>query len=198
MDKPQMTFWFEFASTYSYLSAMRVQEAADNAGVVVLWQPFLLGPVFGAQGWTTSPFNVYPRKGAYMWRDMARLAAERGLEFRQPEVFPQNGILAARVTLALRAAGHAVAPFVCAVYTRQFVRGQVISEPDIVTAALSDAGFGAEWLDAARDPDIKQALFDSGTEADRLQLFGAPSFSVGDEIFWGDDRLEHALRFAQS
>jgi 2-hydroxychromene-2-carboxylate isomerase len=110
MDKPQMTFWFEFASTYSYLSAMRVQEAADNAGVVVLWQPFLLGPVFGAQGWTTSPFNVYPRKGAYMWRDMARLAAERGLEFRQPEVFPQNGILAARVTLALRAAGHAGAP----------------------------------------------------------------------------------------
>jgi 2-hydroxychromene-2-carboxylate isomerase len=74
----------------------------------------------------------------------------------------------------------------------------VISEPDIVTAALSDAGFGAEWLDAARDPAVKQALFDAGTEADRLQLFGAPSFSVGHEIFWGDDRLEQALRFAQS
>lgn len=198
MNKPQMTFWFEFASTYSYLSAMRVQEAANNAGVEVLWQPFLLGPIFAAQGWTTSPFNVYPRKGAYMWRDMARLATERGVEFHQPTVFPQNGILPARVTLALRAAGHAVGPFVCAVYTRQFVRGEVISDPDTVTAALSDAGFGVEWLEAARDPEIKQALFDAGGEADRLQLFGAPSFSVGDEIFWGDDRLEQALRFARS
>lgn len=191
-----MTFWFEFASTYSYLSAMRMQEAAERAGVDVLWQPFLLGPIFAGQGWTTSPFNHYPRKGAYMWRDMERLCAERGLAFLRPQAFPQNGLLAARAALALRAAGHDMAPFVRAVYSRQFALGQIISERGTVTAALADAGHGPDWIDAAGAPSVKQALFDAGHEADRLHLFGAPSFTVGTEVFWGDDRLDQALRFA--
>ena len=71
----KIEFWYEFASTYSYLSAMRVEAAAKEQGVEVQWKPFLLGPIFNSQGWNDSPFNIYPAKGAYMWRDMERQCA---------------------------------------------------------------------------------------------------------------------------
>ena len=96
----QVEFWYEFASTYSYPAAMRVERAAAEAGVDLVWRPFLLGPIFGAQGWNDSPFNIYPAKGKYMWRDMARLCEAQGLTLKTPPVrFPQNGLKAARLAL---------------------------------------------------------------------------------------------------
>ena len=94
--RPVLEFWYEFASTYSYLSAMRIDALAAAAGVAVAWKPFLLGPIFKAQGWDTSPFNLYPAKGRYMVRDLERLAADRGLAFVLPAVFPQNSLRATR------------------------------------------------------------------------------------------------------
>src|SRR6185369_6577026 len=92
-------FWFEFASTYSYPAAWRVEELARDAGCEVAWRPFLLGPIFAGQGWNDSPFNVYPAKGKYMWRDLARVCAKHDLPLRHPSQFPRNGLLAARVAL---------------------------------------------------------------------------------------------------
>ena len=65
-------FWFEFASTYSYLSAMRIEKEATDLAVTIRWRPFLLGPIFAAQEWSTSPFNIYKAKGQNMWRDLER------------------------------------------------------------------------------------------------------------------------------
>jgi 2-hydroxychromene-2-carboxylate isomerase len=96
---PELEFWYEFASTYSYLSAMRIEALAAAAGVAIAWKPFLLGPIFKAQGWDTSPFNLYPAKGRYMVRDLERLATDRGLTFALPAVFPQNSLRAARLAL---------------------------------------------------------------------------------------------------
>ena len=79
-----LAFWFDFASTYSYLSAMRIETEAARHGIGVDWRPFLLGPIFAGQGWTTSPFNIYPAKGRYMVRDIERLAQARGVAFRMP------------------------------------------------------------------------------------------------------------------
>ena len=70
-------FWFEFASTYSYPAAMRVEAVAAARSVEVVWRPFLLGPIFVRQGWDDSPFNLYPAKGSYMWRDLERSCAAR-------------------------------------------------------------------------------------------------------------------------
>ena len=92
-----LDFFFEFASTYSYPAVMRIGDLAREAGVAVRWRPFLLGPIFKAQGLETSPFNIYTSKGRYMWRDLARTCDELSLPFRRPEPFPQNGLLAARV-----------------------------------------------------------------------------------------------------
>src|SRR6476619_852785 len=99
MADPVLDFWFDFASTYSYLAAARIRRLAADAKVDVRFRPFLLGPIFKSQGWDTSPFNLYEAKGRYMWRDLERECADLDLPFRKPEPFPQNSVLAARVGL---------------------------------------------------------------------------------------------------
>src|SRR5258706_4387294 len=123
----QITFWFEFASTYSYLSAMRIEEMARKAEVDVIWKPFLLGPIFKAQNMDTSPFNIYPAKGGYMIRDITRIGENRGLTFRLPEPFPQNGLLAGRIALTGPEAGWGKEFFPLG-HNAEFAAGQHISE----------------------------------------------------------------------
>jgi len=190
----ELTFWFEFASTYSYLSAMRIEELANNAGVRVVWKPFLLGPIFKAQGWETSPFNLYPAKGRYMARDIERIAAERGLGFRLPDPFPQNGLMAARLAIAGLEGGWTSA-FVKAVYTLEFAQGRNIAESATLAEALYAAGASVEEAFARAElAEVKQALRLNTGEAEARGLFGAPSFTTeSGEIFWGDDRLEQAV-----
>jgi len=196
---PAVDFWFDFASTYSYLSAMRIEALASRAGVAVTWKPFLLGPIFKAQGWDTSPFNIYPVKGRYMWRDLERLARGEGLALRRPATFPQFALTATRVGVA--AAGEPwLADYCRALFAREYGEGGDITGEEAVAAALEAAGQKpVPWIEAARAPAVKQALRDRGEEAGRLGLFGAPSFAAGDgELFWGNDRLEAALEWAQS
>jgi len=69
---PKIEFWFDFANTYSYPAAMRIEALAGSHGCIVQWRPFLLGAIFQKQGWNDSPFNIYPAKGRYMWRDLER------------------------------------------------------------------------------------------------------------------------------
>src|SRR5205814_4950803 len=122
MSAPAIDFWYDFASTYSYVSAMRIAALAANARVAVRWRPFLLGPVFQAQGLTNSPFVLYPVKGDYMVRDMERLCAEIGIGFRLPTPFPQNSLTAARVALAGFEEGWGE-DFTRAVYRAEFADG---------------------------------------------------------------------------
>ena len=96
---PALDFWFDFASTYSYPAAMRIGPLAAREGVAIRFRPFLLGPIFKAQGWDTSPFSLYPAKGQHMWRDLERLCEDLSLPFRRPEPFPQNSLLAARIAV---------------------------------------------------------------------------------------------------
>ncbi len=197
MSRPVVEFWFEFASTYSYLSVMRIEAAAQAAGVDIEWRPFLLGPVFMALGWNDSPFNIYPPKGRYMWRDLERLAAKQGLPFHHPSRFPRNGLLAARVAL-LGAHEGWVGPFARAVMSANFAEDREIGEPAVIEAILDGLGLpAAELLARAQSDANKLALRCQTEHAAELGLFGAPSFRVGDELFWGNDRLEDALAWAR-
>lgn len=195
--KANMVFWYEFASTYSYLSAMRIEAEARRAGVEIEWRPFLLGPIFKSHGWTTSPFNLYPAKGRYMIRDISRIAAERGLPFQMPERFPANGLKAARLAIAAQTFG-AQATFARAVYEAAFARGQNISDDEILSECLTRSGLDPETVRAlSTDETVKTALKRNTEAAQALGIFGAPSFTTRDgELFWGDDRLEQALRWA--
>lgn len=192
-----ITFWFDFASTYSYLAATRVAEVAAQRGVGVTWQPFLLGPIFGAQGWTDSPFNIYEAKGKYMWRDMARLADAEGIPFNRPATFPQNSLLAGRIACVGQDEGW-IADFTRATYTAQFGNGQDISTAADLTLILTSLGLdAADVLARATSADGKLALRASTDAAIAAGVFGAPSFTAHDgELFWGSDRLEEAVDWA--
>ena len=195
-----LTFWYEFASTYSYLSAMRVDRVASAAGVSLRWRPFLLGPIFGAQGWGPSPFTLCPKKGAYMWRDLARRAAAQGLPpITQPDPFPQNGLTAARVATLGLGQGWG-AEFTRAAFQAQFAEGRSISDAAVLTGILEGLGLpGSEILaQVAGDDTVKAALRHATEEAMDAGLFGAPSFTTpAGELFWGDDRLEDAIAWVK-
>jgi len=198
MPGPVLDFWFDFASTYSYPAAVRIGRLAAEAGVQVRFRPFLLGPIFKAQGWDTSPFNLYPAKGRNMWGDLERLCEDEGLPFRKPEPFPQNSLLPARVAVAGMGQGWGEA-FSVAVYRAQFAEGRRIYEPATLAAILSDLNVEPKAaLDAAQSDDNKLRLRAETEEAARLGVFGAPTFTTaGGELFWGNDRLEQALRWAR-
>ena len=191
-----LEFWFEFASSYSHPAAMRIEAAARDAGVPIAWKPFLLGPVFATQGWNDSPFNIYPAKGRYMWRDLERVCAKHAIGLRRPSRFPRNGLLAARV--ALLGATAAWGPdFVRGVYRANFVDDREIAEPEVVAGVLAEVGVDARpLLDAAHAPANKDALRRQTEHAMELGIFGAPTFVSRGELFWGNDRLEQALEWA--
>lgn len=191
----RLDFWFEFGSTYSYPAAMRIEGLAAERGVSVSWRAFLLGPIFRDQGWNDSPFNLYRAKGRYMWRDLERICAAQGVPFRRPSEFPRNGLLAARV--ACRFADAPWLPgFVRAVYHANFAEDLDISSQATLVRCLEATGEDpAELLEEARSPESKARLRARTEEAARLGIFGAPSFLVGHELFWGNDRLEDALSF---
>ncbi len=194
---PQLTFFYEFASTYSYLSAMRISEVAGRSGVAVEWRPFLLGPIFKAQGWSTSPFNVYPAKGRYMVRDIERIAAARGIPFHMPATFPANGLLASRIASLDLAPGWTEA-FTRAVLDAEFGRGEDIGDEQVLARICTSLGREFEQVhDLAKGEEVKQSLRQTTEDAVRLGIFGAPTFVTADgELFWGDDRLEQAVDWA--
>ncbi len=194
---PTVDFWFEFASSYSYPAAVRIAPLAAASGVSVRWRPFLLGPIFKAQGWDKSPFNLYPAKGRYVWRDLQRICDALSLPFVQPSVFPQNTLLAARVAMVGLAQDWGE-DFCRAVYAAEFGEGRNVGEPGSIAAVLRSIGQDAEAvMQQAQGEAIKSALRALTEDAQRLGIFGAPSFVTADgELFWGNDRLEAALEWA--
>ncbi|KAA2242120.1 2-hydroxychromene-2-carboxylate isomerase [Salinarimonas soli] len=192
-----LEFWYELASTYSYLSAMRIEELAGAAGVEVRWRPFLLGPIFAAQGWNSSPFNLFPVKGRYMWRDMEREGARFGLPVKRPDPFPQNSLVATRV--ALLGAEHPWGPtFTKAVYAQEFGEGRSIAEPAAVAGILKGLGLDGDAILKTASAEPNKTRLKAVTEEARSRgLFGAPTFLTDDgEMFWGNDRLELAIAWA--
>src|SRR3954471_11183501 len=136
---PALDFFYEFASTYSYIAAMRIAPIAQRAGVMVRWRPFLLGPIFKAQGWDTSPFNLYPAKGRYMVRDCERQCAGLGLAFRLPQPFPQNSLLASRVALVGLDEDWGE-EFSRAVYRAEFAQGYDIGDAAVIGELVRTLG----------------------------------------------------------
>jgi 2-hydroxychromene-2-carboxylate isomerase len=190
-------FWYEFASTYSYPAAMRVGDLAKDRGVALAWRPFLLGPIFAAQGWRDSPFNIYPSKGRYMWRDVERVCEAMGLPLRRPEPFPQNGLLAARVALVLD--DDARPAFSRAVYAAEFGECRPISDLSVITEILAKLGLApAATLLGAETDENKARLKAQGVRATEIGVIGAPCLVTGGgEVFWGNDRLELGLDWAR-
>lgn len=194
----EIEFWYEFGSTYSYPAAMRIERLAADAGVALRWRPFLLGPILKQQGLNDSPFNIFAVKGRYMWRDLDRICQADGLALTLPPIrFPQNGLKAARLALIGEPQGWTPA-FSRAVFVANYAEQKDISEDATLRTILSALDVDTAAAFAAADtPENKDALKRQTEGAAARGLFGAPSFTIGDELFWGNDRLEAALAFAQ-
>lgn len=194
----QLEFWYEFASPYSYFSMMRIEALTTAANVSVHYQPFLLGPLFKDFGWETSPFKIYAEKGENFFRDIEREAEYYKLPPIQIlEEFPQPGLAAARVALIGMEKGWGV-EFSKAVYQRQFQKGLETKNKEDIFEVLSDLKVGApdEIMEQANGLENKARLRDVTEKAKKKKIYGAPSFIVGKELFWGNDRLERAIQYA--
>lgn len=191
-----LEFWFDFASTYSYLSVMRIRRLARDAGVTVVWRPFLLGPIFKEAGMDNSPFVLQANKGDYMWRDLERQCAKHGLPWRRPSVFPRNSVLAARIAMR-----HETQPWMAEFRERamqaNFAEDRDIGDQACLAGILSAMGLDAEAvITAAQSADNKAALRERVEQAKALRIFGAPTFFAAADMFWGNDRLDDALAHA--
>jgi 2-hydroxychromene-2-carboxylate isomerase len=188
-----LDFWYEFGSSYSYPTAMRIDELAAKSGVEVHWRPFMLGPILAAEGMSDSPFNIYPARGRYMVRDLERTCAALNLPFSMPDPFPQNGLYAARLALIGADEGW-IADFSRAVYRAEFGDGANIFDRNLLAQILSDLGVdSSSCLDEIGSSEAKERLKYQTAEAHDLGIFGAPSFIAGGELYWGNDRLEQAI-----
>jgi 2-hydroxychromene-2-carboxylate isomerase len=178
---------------------MRIEKLTAQAGVELRWRPFLLGPIFQTLGWNDSPFNIFAAKGRYMWRDLTRICEAEGIPLKLPPAkFPQSGLKAARLALAGMSEDWTPA-FTRAVFTANYAEQKDISEDATLRPILDALGVDAEAaLAAANTPENKDALKRQTEEAASRGLFGAPSFTIGDELFWGNDRLEPALAWAKT
>lgn len=190
---PCIEFWFDFGSTYSYISAMRIDRLVAESGVDIQWRPIMLGSIFRSLGWASSPFVLQKEKGAYVWVDMARQCAKYHIDWRQPSNFPRGSLLPARVALAAQQAPWA-GDFVREIFQLNFAADQEIESRENVISVLKGLGLNAdEWIERASSPDIKQRLKTQTEEARARGVFGAPTFFVDGEMYWGNDRLEDAL-----
>jgi 2-hydroxychromene-2-carboxylate isomerase len=190
-----LEFWFDFASNYSYLSVIRIRRLAPDG---VLWRPFLLGPIFKEAGWDNSPFVLQKNKGEYVWQDMRRQCAKYGLPWRQPSVFPRNSLLAARIGVLCEDQPW-MRDFCERVMLANFAEDRDINAADCMTPILSSLGQDADAILRAATSDDNKARLRARTEQARAhRIFGAPTFLIGGDMFWGNDRLDDALALAAS
>ena len=189
--KPAIDYYFEFSSPYSYLAASQLDWVFQQTGAEINIKPMVLGAVFKEQG-NAMPASV-PAKGKYMFTDLKRWAARYQMPFRWPSVFPVNSILGHRAVLvAQRELDRQQAKQVMlTIYHSYWGEGIDIGDADELFAELDGAGFdAAKIIQGTQDPDIKQQLKDLTAEAVDRGVFGAPTFFVEDQMFWGNDRLD--------
>ena len=192
-----LQFWFDLASTYSYVAALRIERACASKSVTLVWKPFLLGPIFSQLlGINDSPFNANPVHGRYMWRDLERLCGKYGLSWRRPSVFPRKSVLAARVASAGATEGWGP-QFVRAAFHANFAEDRDIADAATLSGLLAELAVRpGPTLERAVSPEVRAQLRANTAEAMQIGMFGAPSFVVSGELFFGQDRLEDAIEWA--
>ena len=193
-----LDFYFDFSSPYGYLASERIDGLAAKHGRGVTWRPMLLGAVFQKIG--GSPLVNQPMKGPYSQHDMLRSARLHGITFNVPDNFPVNSIAACRAYYWLADDDAATArDFARALYRGYFVENRDLSQPETVVAAAQALGVDGDALVAAvQDQAIKDRLRAENDAALDRGVFGSPTVFVGDEMFWGHDRLEMIDRWLET
>lgn len=194
---PEVSFFFDVSSPFAYLASTQIEAVAAQNGARVRFRPFLLGGLFKIVGTPDVPLFAMPEpKRIHTAADMNRWAEHYGVDLRFPTRFPMNTVKALRLLVQLEEDRRP--PLAHALFRALWVEDRDINDEAELTRIANNAGFdGAALAAGAKGDAAKQALKDATDEAVRLGLCGAPSFLVGDQLFWGQDRLlfvEKALR----
>ncbi len=188
----QIDFWFTMGSTYTYLTVMRLPEVERTSGIRFRWRPFHLLTIL--QEMKHVPFADKPAKATYMWRDIERRAGMYGIPIRLPVPYPVRDSLAANRVALLGLNEGWGADFIRAAYRRWFQLGQENgSEPNLSESLMEIGQDPRRVLPIARSDDVARLVEAETVAARDLGIFGSPTFAVGRELFWGDDRLDDAI-----
>lgn len=183
----EVEFFFDFGSPYTYLAVTQLGRLTEKTGAEIKWKPFLLGAVFKGSG-NQSPAAVRP-KIMHLMVDLQRWVKLYGVSFKMPSAFPINTITALRMALAA-AEKDSVARFSGRVFRAYWEENTDISKDEILVGLAADEGLDGEALLArTKDQEIKDQLKANTDDAIKRGAFGAPTFFVGKEMFWGNDRL---------
>jgi 2-hydroxychromene-2-carboxylate isomerase len=183
-------FWFDFGSPAAYLASTQIAGIEAATGARAVYKPMLLGGVFQATG-NHSPATI-PAKGSYIFDDFSRFARRYGVPLTVNPHFPINTLLLMRgaTGLQLRDPDRFMA-YCKAMFSAIWVESLDMNDPATVGMALHKAGFDPQALLAlANDPAVKDSLKAATQEAVDRGVFGAPTFFVGDQMFWGQDRID--------
>jgi 2-hydroxychromene-2-carboxylate isomerase len=191
---PRLEFFFDYGSPYSYLADSRLPALAERTGAEIAYRPMLLGGVFKATGNQSPAVQPCEAKRAYGFLELRRWVAHMGVRFAGNPHFPIDTLLLMRTAVAAQRAG-VFEPFHRAVYPAFWAEGENLGEPEVVGRVVEKAGIDARaLLEAAASPDVKAELRATTEEAVARGAFGAPTFFVGDEMFFGNDRLDFVER----
>jgi 2-hydroxychromene-2-carboxylate isomerase len=195
-EGPTIDFWFTMGSTYTYLTVMRLAEVEKETGVSFRWRPFHLLPIL--QEMKHIPFADKPLKAAYMWRDIERRAEMYGIVACVPAPYPaRNSILANKISIVGLGEGWG-RDFVRAAYRRWIQLGQETGSEPNVSESLRDIGQDpVRVLECAGSENVNLHLERETDAARRLGIFGSPTLTTENELFWGDDRLEDAIKWCR-
>jgi 2-hydroxychromene-2-carboxylate isomerase len=185
-------FWFTMGSTYSYLSVMRLADVERTTGIKFQWRPFHLLIIL--QEMQHVPFADKPAKCRYMWRDIERRAALHGLPGKLPAPYPAKQSVVANLVAIVGMREGWGADFVRAAYRHWFQQGEETGSEPNLSASLRDIGQDpARVLALASAAEANHRLLAETDAARRLGIFGSPTFAIGEELFWGDDRVDDAV-----
>ena len=183
-------FFFDFGSPYTYLAYHQLPKIAAKHGATILWRPMLLGGVFQATG-NHSPIEI-PAKGLHSMVDLQRWATRFGVPLQMNPHFPINTLHLMRGAVAMQMQGEAeFLHYVATIFSAMFEKPRNLNQPEEVAAVLTQAGIDpATFMGQINDPAVKEKLKANTAEAVARGAFGAPTFFVGDQMFWGQDRLD--------
>lgn len=183
-------YWFDFGSPAAYLAFTQLPKLETETHAKAVYRPMLLGGVFQATG-NQSPASV-PAKGAYTFKDFDRFAKRYGVPFKSNLHFPINTLLLMRGAIGIQQQEPERFLAYCkTVFQAIWVDSLNMNDPATVGAALHKAGFDPQSLMMlANEATIKEVLKTATTEAVARGVFGAPTFFVGAQMFWGQDRLD--------